>query len=93
MCVGSVATAVGMLTWRADVRSARTWSRRSWLPAAYLASVAAVDAVLGQRLIITGLLAPAPALAALAQLPANTVLVGVAAIGLAIALAYPMRSG
>ena len=88
--VGSVAATVGVLTWRADMPSARTGSQRSWVPAAaFLASVAIVDAVLGDRLIITGLLALAPALAAVSQRPAVTTLVGAAAIGLAVALGAP----
>ena len=90
IAVGSVATTVGMVTWRADMPSARTWSQRSWVPAvAFLASVAIVDAVLGHRLIITGLLALAPGLAAVSRRPAVTTLVGAAAIGLAVALGAP----
>lgn len=91
MGVGVVAMAVGVQTWWAQLRSPRSWSRRAWVSLAvgFLVAVAVLDAVLGHRLIITGLLAFAPGLAAVSRRPTATMFVGATAVGLAVALGAP----
>lgn len=91
IAVGIVAVAVGVQTWCAELRAARASTRRSWLSlaVAFLAVIAAVDAWLGHRAILTGLLVFVPALAAASRRPWGTAIVGAGAVGLAVALGVP----
>lgn len=91
MAVGAVAVAVGVQTWRAELRPAGGPTRRSWLSLAiaFLLVIAAVDAALGHRAILTGLLMFAPGLAAASRRPWGTAIVGAGAVGLSVALGVP----
>jgi hypothetical protein len=89
--VGAVAAAVGVQSWRAELRTQRPWTPRTWTLSAvvFVIAVAVVDALFGQRLVITGLLVFGPVLAAVSMRPSATALVGVLATTLAVILGAP----
>jgi hypothetical protein len=90
--VGSVAAILAISTWRADhrptraIRPATTWPIIALLS---MVSVASVDAVIGARLILIGLLVAGPVLASLSLQLRPIAAVGAAAVVLAVALGAP----
>jgi hypothetical protein len=90
--IGCVAATLAISTWRAEHRPERktTWAMAAPPVAALVVVVvASVDALLGSRLILIGLLVAGPAVAAVSLRPRPTAAISAMSVVLAIALGAP----